>query len=120
MRAGELFGGGLQNISFGINAGLLTHGFKFEITDGDGQQIGWDRLRHSKAVIATTRCAGGGWCTHYRQQVFIGLNAGTISQAHRGRILNRDPASGVNRLILAKHKGLRFRRGLFFAQPLQA
>ncbi len=110
----ELACGGGEDGGVGIDARARTGGEVFETADGEGDQVSRDGMVHAERVF------GGALRAHDRLQAYGDFEMGVVSDANAGRVLDGNPAAGVNGLVLTEEEGVRFAGGLFRGKPLQS
>ena len=112
--------GGLHDRRFGVDAGALADGAKFQLADRQRKQIRRDALRHREAVDVVGGQLGVIVGTHDGPQSGRRVNLGVVGDTDLRRILQRNPAAGVYRLGLRVQKRIGLAGGLRRRQPLQA
>ena len=115
----ELVGGAIEERRLRVHARPMAQGRERQIAGRDGQQVGRDALRHREPIRSAAsgcRVARG---AHDRDQLGRRPDGRAVGQADLGRVLNRDPASGVDGLRLREEKRMLPPGGLRRREPLE-
>ncbi|MNX15183.1 hypothetical protein D3C86_450260 [compost metagenome] len=116
----ELLGGLADHGRLGPHAGAAGDRLEHQVTGGDGQQVGGDRLRHLEGVVTVTRGLGIVVGAHQHHHVRARDHVRAVGEAHARGVLQRHPRTGVDGLGLAEHEGQLLALGHRRLQPLQA
>ena len=117
---GELRRRGVDDRRLRVNAAARADGGEADVAGRDRHQVRRDPLRHLEPVGAAPGAGRVAGRAHDGDELRRRADRRGEGQAHRRRVLDRDPAARVDRLGLGEEERVPLARGLRRLEPLEA